>query len=143
MNFIEQSFYKKIIKSVPILCVDLIIIYNNKFLLIKRKQEPLKDEWWVPGGRVFLGEKIEEAAKRKLKQEVGIDVNNEFKFYALYQDFFNNSSIDSHLYHTLSIVFKINIDNVDNINIDSTSSSWALKESLPERFKSKLEIKYD
>ena len=56
---------------------------------------------------------------------------------------FNNSSIDSHLYHTLSIVFKINIDNVDNINIDSTSSSWALKESLPERFKSKLEIKYD
>ena len=63
--------------------------------------------------------KIEEAAK-KLKQEVGIDVNSEFKFYALYQDFLIIHRLIS-LYHTLTIVFKL-IYNVDNINIDSTSS---------------------
>ena len=55
MNFIEQSFMRKIIKFVPPLFVlILIIIYNNKFLLIKRKQEPLKDEWWVPAGSGFF-----------------------------------------------------------------------------------------
>ena len=49
MNFIEQLYVKNY-QIVPPLCVDLIIIYKNKFLLIKRKQEPLKDEWWVPKG---------------------------------------------------------------------------------------------
>ena len=138
MNFINKSLYKKIIKSVQILCVDLVIIYQNKYLLIKRNENPLKNEWWVPGGRVLLGEKIDQAAIRKLKEEIGITVNNEMKYYAIYQDCFDMSSMGMHQYHTLSIVFKIEIDNIKNIELNSTCTNWALKNNLPERFKSKL-----
>lgn len=140
MSLINKSLYQEIIKSIPILCIDLIIIHNKKYLLIKRSENPLKDEWWVPGGRVLSGETIEETAKRKLEEEVGIKITTGMQIYAIYEDFFDKSSMGSHLYHTLSIVFKIEIDNVDNIKLDSTSKNWALKNNLPDRFQSKLEV---
>jgi colanic acid biosynthesis protein WcaH len=140
LSLINKSLYQEIIKSIPILCIDLIIIHNKKYLLIKRSENPLKDEWWVPGGRVLSGETIEETAKRKLEEEVGIKITTGMQIYAIYEDFFDKSSMGSHLYHTLSIVFKIEIDNVDNIKLDSTSKNWALKNNLPDRFQSKLEV---
>ena len=68
MSFIQENLYKKIIKNVPILCVDLIIKYHDQYLLVQRKESPLKGEWWVPGGRVQIGETLEAAAKRKLTE---------------------------------------------------------------------------
>jgi colanic acid biosynthesis protein WcaH len=140
MSFIENTLYEKIIKNVPILCIDLIINYEKNFLLVKRKENPMSGEWWVPGGRVKIGEDIKEAAVRKLNQELSIYNHGDLKKYALYQDFFKSSSIGTHLYHTLSIVFKVKIDNLSAIDIDKTSSEWALKNNLPKRLKNKMEI---
>jgi len=70
MSFIKEHLYKEIIKNVPILCIDLIIMYQDQYLLVKRKESPLKGEWWVPGGRVQIGETVEATAKRKLIEEL-------------------------------------------------------------------------
>tara|TARA_Y100000590_G_C15748301_1_gene1023096 strand:+ start:9712 stop:10143 length:432 start_codon:yes stop_codon:yes gene_type:complete len=140
LTIIEKSLYQKIVKSIPILCIDLIIVYDKKYLLVKRNENPLKGEWWVPGGRVLLGETIEQTAKRKLEEEIGIKLDSYMKVEGIYEDFFDNSSMGDHLYHTLSIVFKIEIDNIDNIKLDSTSNNWALRCTLPKRFKSNLEV---
>lgn len=59
----------------PSLTVD-IFIYNNKkeFILIKRKNEPFKGQWALPGGFVDYGETVENAAIREAKEETSIDV---------------------------------------------------------------------
>ncbi len=44
-----------------------------KVLLIKRKQQPFKDYWAIPGGFVNMDEDLETAAKRELKEETNID----------------------------------------------------------------------
>lgn len=60
----------------PSLTVD-IFIYNDKkeFILIKRKNEPFKDHWALPGGFVDYGETVENAAIREAKEETTIDVD--------------------------------------------------------------------
>ena len=65
---IPKEFYKEILKVIPIVCVD-IVICNSKglYLLVKRKNEPLKGWWWVVGGRVLHGETAKEAAARKIR----------------------------------------------------------------------------
>ena len=44
-------------------------------LLIKRKNEPFQKMWALPGGLVETGEELDDAVKRELKEEAGIDVN--------------------------------------------------------------------
>ena len=44
-------------------------------LLIKRKYEPFKKMWALPGGLVLNNESLDAAVSRELKEEAGIDVN--------------------------------------------------------------------
>lgn len=137
--FIKDETYREIIRSVPIICVDGILKQDNKFLLIKRNDEPLKGSWWVPGGRVNIGEKVDDAFKRKLKEELSIKIKNNFMLMGIYEDFFEVSSFGSHLYHTVSFVYECCIDNL-SIDLDSTSSEWKFHDDLPLRLKNKMRL---
>lgn len=57
----------------PIVCVDLIIAIDSGFLVVKRKNHPAKNQWWLPGGRVNRNESVHEAAVRKARQELGLE----------------------------------------------------------------------
>ena len=44
-------------------------------LLIKRKYEPFKGDWAIPGGFVLNDESLEEAVQRELMEETGVKIN--------------------------------------------------------------------
>lgn len=44
-------------------------------LLIQRKYTPFKNSWAIPGGFVLTDESLEDAVRRELKEETGIEVN--------------------------------------------------------------------
>jgi len=59
----------------PALTVDIIVINKDdmdKILLIKRKNEPFKDFWALPGGFIDIDEELTESALRELQEETGI-----------------------------------------------------------------------
>lgn len=58
----------------PFVGVGALIHKGGKILLIKRRFEPNKGRWSLPGGLVERGEKVEEAALREVKEELGIGV---------------------------------------------------------------------
>jgi mutator protein MutT len=58
----------------PIVCVGAIILNGDQILLENRKNAPGKAKWTVPGGLVELGESIEQAVIREVKEETGLDV---------------------------------------------------------------------
>jgi ADP-ribose pyrophosphatase YjhB (NUDIX family) len=58
----------------PLVGVGGVVIHLKRVLLIRRKREPLKGEWSLPGGLVELGEELHEAVRRELKEETGLDV---------------------------------------------------------------------
>lgn len=72
MTFIDHDLYRQILQSMPIACVDVAIVADGKVLLVRRKDDPARGQWWVPGGRVRKGETLKEAARRKALEEVGI-----------------------------------------------------------------------
>jgi 8-oxo-dGTP diphosphatase len=60
----------------PVVGVGAIILDEDRILLEKRKNSPGKGKWSVPGGLVDLGETVEEAVIREVKEETGLEVYN-------------------------------------------------------------------
>lgn len=51
----------------------LVVNRHNQLLLGKRAVEPAKGEWGLPGGFIEMGETMEQAALRELKEETGLE----------------------------------------------------------------------
>jgi ADP-ribose pyrophosphatase YjhB (NUDIX family) len=68
--------------KMPVLVVSAFIRKDNKFLLTF---DPKFQFWRVPGGRPKFGEKIEEALKREIKEELGVEISID-KFLGFGQD---------------------------------------------------------
>jgi mutator protein MutT len=54
--------------------VGAIIRDGDRVLLVRRGQEPLKGEWSLPGGAVEVGETLEAALAREVREETALDV---------------------------------------------------------------------
>ena len=61
----------------PIVGVGALVIKEGKLLLVKRGAKPGQDKWSIPGGLVELGERVQEAVVREVKEECGLDIDVE------------------------------------------------------------------
>jgi len=137
--FIDAELYSQIIQKIPIVCVDVVLrVDGGGYFLVQRASEPLKNEWWVVGGRKHLGE----AANRILRQEIG-DVASFIEIderpVGVYLDAFEKSSFSSHLYETVSllVVGYINRKDLNSIAIDKSILGWKVAPDLPTRLNNK------
>ena len=109
MTKIEPKLYDKIKKSMPLPCVDLLITHKDNLLLMLRNNEPGKDLWFTPGGRIFKDEKLEDTVKRVLSMETGLQPTN-----------ITQISTMSHMWpevHTVTTYYKVEADS-DKVKLD-------------------------
>ncbi len=112
--------------------VDSVVLYNvgktMKVLLIKRKNEPFKEMWALPGGFIKDDEDLEDAAKRELEEETGIKVKLMEQVKA-----FGAPGRDPRG-RTISIAFLSRIHKEENLKAgdDAMEAKWFDVEDLPE-----------
>ncbi len=58
--------------AVPQVAVGDVVFKNGKCLLVLRKNPPSGGYWAIPGGSVNLGESLQTAAEREIREETGI-----------------------------------------------------------------------
>ena len=58
----------------PQVGVGAIVFHQNRVLLVKRGQPPNKNQWAIPGGRIQLGETLQQAAEREILEETSIHI---------------------------------------------------------------------
>ena len=123
---IEKDLYSKIREVIPTLCVDMVVTnWRNEFLLIKRTQSPAKGQWWLPGGRVFKNETLQQAVLRKAREEIGVDVTFR-NFISVEETIFKKDNV-----HTVNAVFHVTYYGTD-INLDETHSTYVWEKEIDE-----------
>ncbi|MBN1814821.1 MAG: NUDIX domain-containing protein [Anaerolineae bacterium] len=113
-----------------------IIVNDGKILLVNLRST---DKFCLPGGGVELGEKINDALRREVKEETGIRVAIErFAFFS--EGFFYYDPGDT-AYHTLSFFFICRPETLElasdgQINdLEAEKPTWVALDGLgPERF---------
>ena len=133
--FIPLNEYKDIITKIPILCVDIILRHKNKVLLVKRTNEPSKGVYWPIGGRVHIGESAEAAARRKILEEIGVDLKGPLIPIGYYEDNYTASAFENNTeYSTFSLVFvaDLNREGKLKIKLDNTSEDFGFFDTLPK-----------
>jgi len=112
--------------------VDAVIFYRKadilKVLLIKRKNEPFRDQWALPGGFLEENETLAEGAKRELEEETGLKLEKLQQIGA-----FGTPGRDPRG-RTISIAFLTLIDAEAKVKAsdDAVDSKWFSFNDLPD-----------
>lgn len=108
--FLDENIFKTIINSTPLISFDLIVSKDDKYLLGKRKNNPAKDFWFVPGGRIYKGETLIDGFARVTYSELGSTfIYNPSDFMGVYEHFYpNNFFNDEFPTHYIVLAQKIN-----------------------------------
>ena len=127
-NLINYDLYKMFHNYLPIVCVDIVLTTTDReFLMLKRKEHPAKNKWWFVGGRVFKNESLECAARRKVREEIGLNVENLEKIISGHEIFFKEDPFGhGNGTHAIVSCFSSEIENIVNIKMDNYSSEYKL-----------------
>lgn len=50
------------------------ILRDGKLLLVRRRRAPEAGHWNLPGGKVDFGERVEDAVRREIREEIGVEI---------------------------------------------------------------------
>lgn len=107
------------------------LIAENKkgeILLVRRKSDPKKGYWDVPGGFVDLNENLEQSFRREIREELGVEIKN-LNYLISVADRYLYKGIN---YHTLCFIFTGKIDTGKiKINDDITGIGFFPKNKIP------------
>lgn len=127
---IPDEQYDYILKNMPVFCVDWLVRCNDKYLLLKRTQQPLMGRYWHIGGRLRVDETIEEAAIRLQTRELG-------RYCGLgkllsFSNYMFEKCEGARATHTPAITYLVDVDEEFVPVLDETESEYMWTESLPK-----------
>ena len=88
--------------------------------------------YWITGGRIQINETSEEAAKREIKEELGINIEN-IKLKAIVESFFE---LDKEKFHEICFYYKYKLDK--NINLINNYYYLSINEMEKENIQPKI-----
>lgn len=132
--FLEKDIFSSVIKNAPLISIDLIVKNQEKKVLLgKRVNKPAVNSWFVPGGRIYKEETIEDAFSRLTLGELGksLDIKDTI-FIGVYQHFYDDNVFgDDFSTHYIVLGFELYIEEELYLdNIQHEKQKWFTIEKL-------------
>ncbi len=108
----------------PKLAVDCIILVSGKVLLIRRRNPPIG--WALPGGFVEYGETVEDAVRREISEETGLELENLRQFHV-----YSDPRRDPRC-HCISVVFSARGKGEPRAGDDAADFRFISLDSIPD-----------
>lgn len=117
--------------SLPRIGVGVMILRDNKVLLMKRRGSHGEGQWNLPGGHLDFGETIAQCAEREIFEETGLTVTKT-KLICINEDL-NFLKSDHKHYMTLGVVAKVAPGEPEVKEVEKSDDlGWFLLDTLPK-----------
>ena len=132
-GFLKEDVFALVVESTPLISIDLVVkSLANKILLGKRVNRPAQNFWFVPGGRMYKNEKLDQAFKRITLDELGLTIERDVaKFLGVFEHFYEDSQFGFALKdpstHYLVLGHEILLKDEDSLNlteVQHTTYQW-------------------
>ena len=100
--------------------VYAIILHSGKILLLKVRHT---GKFHLPGGGIDVGEKIEDALKREVREETGIEID--IKRFAHFEELFSYYDPSRRAYHGLHFFYVCQAKTIDLLRDDQVDDEYA------------------
>ena len=115
----------------PIVGIGIVVIKDDTVLLVRRGKPPNVGAWTLPGGAQELGETAEEAARRELLEETGLEV--ETLHFAATVDNIRRDAAGRVRFHYTIIDFATRwVSGEPAAATDVTEAAWARLDALDQ-----------
>jgi ADP-ribose pyrophosphatase YjhB (NUDIX family) len=127
------AFLRQHVGHAPLLMVGaavLIVDEQNRLLLMKRSDSGC---WGPPGGAVELGEVVESAARREVKEETGLELG-EITLFGIFSgpELFYIYPNGDEVYNITIVYLACFDDGKVRLNNEHTDWGWFAPEDIPE-----------
>ena len=124
---LSKELFSSVVEHTPLISIDLIVENEDgEVLLGRRVNEPAKEQWFVPGGRIFKDETLDEAFARTVQEELGLQMQrSEAEFLQTYEHFYvNNVFNDNFSTHYIVLAHKIQLKKLPKLNKQHSQYQW-------------------
>jgi len=112
---LDDQTFKTVIRSTPLISIDLLVKKDNKILLGKRINKPAQGYLFSTGGRVYKNETIDDAMMRIAKDELNIELKLMPRFIGVFEHFYDDSIYQDVSTHYVDLAYEIEIQETLNL----------------------------
>lgn len=114
---LNQLDFRQVVQNAPLFAIDLVVLNEkNQILVGLRKHAPAQGFWFVPGGRVFKNEPLDDGFSRIAAVELNRKMlRSESKMLGLYEHFYQDSFFGAQVStHYINATHLVRLDSMDN-----------------------------
>src|SRR5947207_1352808 len=91
--WLEPQDFERVVRFTPLVSIDIIVrSKDGRVLLGRRRNEPARNSFFVPGGRITKDESLREAFKRIAAAELGVRKElNQARFIGVYEHIYKEN----------------------------------------------------
>src|SRR6266487_4533983 len=92
--WLEPQDCEHVVRFTPLVSIDIVVrSKDGRVLLGRRKNEPAKNSFFVPGGRITKNESLEAAFKRITAAELGLQMElKQARFIGVYEHIYQENA---------------------------------------------------
>jgi colanic acid biosynthesis protein WcaH len=120
--FLDADSFRTVVASTPLISIDLLVSNSEgNILLGQRLHRPAQGTWFVPGGRIYKGESLDQAFKRITEAELGhLFLRQNSTMLGVYEHFYQDSVFgqggDAPSTHYIVITHQITLSAEDTLS---------------------------
>lgn len=132
--FLDKQTFSTVIKSTPLVSIDLIIENGQgEFLFGYRNNRPAQGYWFVPGGRILKDESVVDAFKRLTLHELGVEFQlSQAKLIGPFEHFYSDNVTGADFStHYIALGYRLVVDELPDLPKDQHCDyKWLSVENL-------------